>query len=198
MRGRLGAYPAAETWVTRACLVSRIIDSLKIHDLIADEKRVMTRRPLKSVELRAEEKVALQGLARLRTTAQALALRAPPHRWASVTPFLEDGRVAIDNNTAERAIRPIAVGRKNFYSPAPTPAGRHSPMTIIETAKLNNLNPEAYIADILGRINDHKINALNDLLPWLWRPAENHTSCRRGLTRPVTGQMAGSLRGAAA
>jgi len=45
-------------------------------------------------------------------------------------------------------------------------------MTIIETAKLNNLNPQAYIADILGRINDHKINALYDLLPWLWRPAE--------------------------
>lgn len=86
--------------------------------------------------------------------------------------FLEDGRVAIDNNPAERALRPIGIGRKNWLF-AGADAGAETlarAMTIIETAKLNSLDPQAYLADILDRINDHKINRLDELLPWNWVP----------------------------
>ena len=86
--------------------------------------------------------------------------------------FLEDGRVAIDNNPAERALRPIGIGRKNWLF-AGADAGAETlarAMTIIETAKLNRLDPQAYLADILDRIHDHKINRLDELLPWNWVP----------------------------
>lgn len=86
--------------------------------------------------------------------------------------FLEDGRVAIDNNPAERALRPIGIGRKNWlFVGADTGAETLArAMTIVETAKLNGLNPQAYLADILDRIHDHKINRLDELLPWNWVP----------------------------
>lgn len=86
--------------------------------------------------------------------------------------FLEDGRVAIDNNVAERALRPIGIGRKNWlFAGADTGAETLArAMTIVETAKMNGLDPQAYLADILDRINDHKINRLDELLPWNWAP----------------------------
>jgi hypothetical protein len=102
------------------------------------------------------------------------------NRWPGFTLFLEDGRVAIDNNPAERAIRPVAIGRKNWllgaprYAHAGSDAGGETladAMTLIETAKLSGHNPEVYLADVLARINDHLVTRLNDLLPWNWKPA---------------------------
>ncbi len=86
--------------------------------------------------------------------------------------FLTEERVAIDNNPAERALRPIGIGRKNWLFAGPdTDAGILArAMTIIETAKLNGLDPQAYLADIRYRIHDHKINRLEELLPWNWEP----------------------------
>lgn len=92
--------------------------------------------------------------------------------------FLTDGRVALDNNPAERALRPIGIGRKNWlFAGADTGAETLSrAMTIIETAKLNGLDPQAYLADVLDRIHDHKINRLDELLPWNWTPADAENS----------------------
>jgi transposase len=89
-----------------------------------------------------------------------------------------DGRVVIDNNPAERALRPIGIGRKNWlFAGANTGAEiRARAMTIIETVKLNGLDPRAYLADILYRIHDHKINRLDELLPWNWAPADAENS----------------------
>ena len=100
----------------------------------------------------------------------AKAFRYGLSRRASFSLFLEDGRVAIDNNPAERALRPIGIGRKNWlFAGADTGAETLArAMTIIETAKMNGLDPQAYLADILARIHDHKINRLDDLLPWNW------------------------------
>lgn len=71
---------------------------------------------------------------------------------------------------AERAMRPIGIGRKNWlFAGADTRAKTLArAMTLIETAKLNGLNPQAYIADVLVRIHDHKINRIDELLPWNW------------------------------
>ncbi|MCL4252088.1 MAG: IS66 family transposase [Anaerolineae bacterium] len=93
-------------------------------------------------------------------------------RWSSFCLFLEDGRVAIDNNAAERALRPVGVGRRNWlFAGADTGAETLArAMTIIETAKMNGLDPQAYLADVLDRIQDHKINRLAELLPWNWKP----------------------------
>ncbi len=77
-----------------------------------------------------------------------------------------------DNNAAERAIKPVVIGRKNWLF-AGADAGGETPadaMTLIESAKLSGHDPEAYLADILGRSHDHKINRLDELLTWNWAP----------------------------
>jgi transposase len=91
-------------------------------------------------------------------------------RWPSFTLFLDDGRVAIDNNPAERALRPIAIGRKNFLFAGSDAGGEivADAMTLIETAKLSGLNPQIFLADVLARINDHLASRLDELLPWNW------------------------------
>lgn len=100
----------------------------------------------------------------------AKAMRYALGRWPSFTLFLDDARVAIDNNAAERAIRPISIGRKNFLFAGADAGGEilADAMTVIETAKLSGLNPEAYLADILTRIRGHDPAKLDDLLPWNW------------------------------
>lgn len=102
----------------------------------------------------------------------AKAFRYGLSRWKSFCLFLEDGRVAMDNNAAERALRPIGIGRKNWlFAGADTGAETLArAMTIIETAKMNGIDPQAYLADVLDRIHDHKINRLDELLPWNWSP----------------------------
>lgn len=102
----------------------------------------------------------------------AKALRYGLSRWHGFSLFIDDGRVAIDNNAAERALRPICIGKKNWLF-AGSEAGAETlarAMTIIETAKMNNLEPQAYLTDLLSRIHDHKINRIDELLPWNWAP----------------------------
>lgn len=107
----------------------------------------------------------------------AKAFRYGLSRQEAFSLFLADGRVAIDNNPAERALRPIGIGRKNWlFAGADTGAETLArAMTVIETAKLNGLDPLAYLADILDRIHDHKINRLDELLPWNWVPLASVT-----------------------
>lgn len=102
----------------------------------------------------------------------AKAMRYALNRWHAFTLFLEDGRVAIDNNVAERAIKPVVIGRKNFLFAGSDAGGEiiADAMTIIETAKFSGLNPQDYLADVLARINDHMVNRLDELLPWNWKP----------------------------
>jgi transposase len=107
----------------------------------------------------------------------ARAMRYALNRWDSFAMFLDDGRVAIDNNPAERAIRPISVGRKNFLFAGSDAGGEilADAMTVIETAKLSGLNPEAYVADILSRIRNPGAD-LADFLPWNWIEARADTA----------------------
>ena len=107
----------------------------------------------------------------------AKAFRYGLSRREAFSLFLTDGRVAIDNNPAERALRPIGIGRKNWlFAGADTGAETLArAMTVIETAKLNGLNPQTYLADILDRIHDHKINRLNELRPRNWVPLTSVT-----------------------
>jgi transposase len=92
-------------------------------------------------------------------------------RWVGLTRFLDDGRLCISNNAAERALRGIAVGRRNWTFAGSDEGGRRAAAiyTLIETAKLNDVDPLAWLADVLARLQDHPAKRLDELLPWNWK-----------------------------
>jgi transposase len=96
-------------------------------------------------------------------------------RWSGFAAFLEDGRICLTNNAAERALRGFALGRKSWlFAGSERGAERAAFMvTLISTAKLNDVDPQAWLADVLARINDLPVHRLDELLPWNWRPAES-------------------------
>lgn len=95
-------------------------------------------------------------------------------RWAALTRVFDDGRIALDNNPAERALRGVAIGRKNYlFAGSDRGADRAAALySLIETAKLNDIDPEAYLRDVLSRIADHPASKLAELLPWRWKPLD--------------------------
>jgi len=92
-------------------------------------------------------------------------------RWQAFTRFLDDGRICITNNAAERALRGIALGRKSWLFAGSDRGGERAAViyTLIQTARLNDVNPQAWLADVLARINDHNVQKLDQLLPWNWK-----------------------------
>ena len=92
-------------------------------------------------------------------------------RWPAFARFLEDGRICLTNNAAERELRSVALGRKNWTLCGSDRGGDRAAAiyTLIATAKLNDVDPEAWLADSLRRINDHPASRLNELLPWNWK-----------------------------
>ena len=109
-------------------------------------------------------------------SAIAEAIRYALTRWDGLCRFLEDGRIEIDSNTVERAIRPIALNRKNALFAGSDGGGEHWAIlaSLIETCKLNNIDPEIYLADVFTRLaSGHPINRLDELLPWNWAAAHH-------------------------
>lgn len=115
------------------------------------------------------------------------AIRYARARWAALTRYLEDGRLEISNNAAERAIRPLKLGAKNYLFAGSDAGGERAAAvyTLVETAKLNGLDPAAYLRDILSVVADHPINRIGDLLPW-----------NRSADAPPVAQGEATLRGA--
>lgn len=91
-------------------------------------------------------------------------------RWVAFTRFLDDGRICLTNNAAERELRGIALGRKSWLFAGSDRGGERAAVmyTLIRTARLNDIDPQAWLADVLARINDHIITDLAALLPWHW------------------------------
>ncbi len=101
----------------------------------------------------------------------AEAIRYTLARWPALCRFLDDGRIELDNNPVERAIRPVALGRKNHLFAGSDGGGERwaTVCSLIATAKLNNVEPFAYLRDVLQRMVDgHPANRIDDLLPWNW------------------------------
>jgi hypothetical protein len=92
------------------------------------------------------------------------------------TRFLDDGRICLSNNAAERELRGIALGRKSWLFAGSDRGGERAAvmLTLIQTAKLNDIDPQAWLADVLARINDHAIHRLDELLPWNWAAELEH------------------------
>lgn len=102
----------------------------------------------------------------------AEAIRYALVRWVGLIRFLDDGRIELDTNPVERAIRPVALGRKNHLFAGSDQGGKRwaTVCSLVETAKLNQVEPYAYIADVLQRMVDgHPANGLDELLPWNWK-----------------------------
>jgi transposase len=163
---RGGPAPIASEALTRIAALYRIEDDIRGR---SSEERLAVRqertRPLvEALQPWLREKLSLIS----QKTKLAEAIRYALSRWAGLGLFLEDGRVEIDNNTVERAIRPIALNRKNALFAGSDGGAEHWAViaSLIETCKLLDVEPHGYLADVITRIaNDHPQSRLDELLP---------------------------------
>ncbi len=164
-----------------APIASEALDRIKalyaieaeIRGLEADARKAL--RQEKSLPVTTELEPWLR--AKLTTISQktklAEAIRYALSRWAGLTLFLEDGRIELDNNIVERSIRPLALSRKNSLFAGSDGGADHWAIlaSLIETAKLNDIDPQAYITSVITRIVEgHPQSQIDQLMPWHFRP----------------------------
>ena len=142
------------------------------------ERRLAVRRE-RSAPLVAEFEAWMRGertgLSRHAPVAKAMDYML--RRWDGFTRFLDDGRICLTNNAAERCLRGIALGRKSWLFAGSEHGGERAAAmyTLIATAKLNNVDPQAWLADVLGRIAALPHTRVYELLPWNWKAVRDQT-----------------------
>ena len=153
----------------------------QIAELYAVEKEARGKSPQERVTLRQVnakpvfDELELWLQAQLRKisgkTKLAEAIRYALNRMPKARGYLSDGQLELDNNTCERSIRPITLGRKNYLFMGSIGGGKAAAIayTLMETCKLNNVDPEAWLTWVLQRLPDHKINRIDELMPWNWQ-----------------------------
>jgi transposase len=175
--GRRKLYELAELQKSPIAIEAvRRIDELfalerEINGLSPDQRRAVRRQRLKSLVDELER--WLRGERRKPSSKNALAkaIDYSLKRWAALTRVLDDGRLCLSNNAAERAVRGIAIGRNNWTFAGSDTGGQRAAAiyTLIETCKLNDVDPRAWLADVLARLPDHPARRIADLLPWNWQ-----------------------------
>ena len=146
---------------------------------LSPEQRLATRRE-QVVPLVAELETWMRGeRARLsRHNDISRAMDYMLRRWPAFARFLDDGRICLTNNAAERALRGVAIGRKSWLFAGSDRGGERAAAiySLIVTARLNDVDPRAWLADVLRRIADQPASRLADLLPWNWHKPPNKTA----------------------
>jgi transposase len=154
----------------------------RIDALFAIEREINGMTPMQRLAIRNErsrplvielERWLREQRARLSSKNEiAKAIQYSLKRWGALTRFLDDGRLCMSNNAAERALRAVAIGRHNWTFAGSDEGARRAAAiyTLIETAKLNGIDPQAWLADVLARLPDHPAKRIGELLPWNWRP----------------------------
>jgi len=154
----------------------RLIDALfaierQINGASPDERLAVRR--AQSAPILAELEAWMDETRRQLTSSHHIvkAINYLKRRWPSFTRFLDDGRICLSNNAAERALRGIALGRKSWLFAGSDRGGQRAAAmySLIATAKLNGVDPQAWLADVLARINEHPAQQIDQLLPWNWR-----------------------------
>jgi transposase len=144
-------------------------------DVRRDARQEKSRLVLAELEPWLREKLALIS----QKTKLAEAIRYALSRWDGLTRFLDDGRIEIDSNIVERAIRPIALNRKNALFAGSDGGGENWAIiaSLIETCKLNGANPHAYLSEVLGKIvGGHLVSRIDELLPWAYTPSRSEAA----------------------
>jgi transposase len=149
--------------------IERTINGLNIDERLA--VRQAQSAPLVA-ELEAWMRAESQRLSKHVEVAKAMSYML--RRWEGFTRFLQDGRACLSNNAAERALRGISLGRKSWLFAGSDRGGARAAFmyTLIATAKLNDIDPQAWLADVLARLPDHPAKRIGELLPWAWKAAQ--------------------------
>ncbi len=145
----INGMPADERLAARRDLARPLVTGL--HDWLASERGRMSRHA---------------------PVAKAIDYLLPGDRWAAFTRFLDDGRICLTNNAAERSLRGVALGRKSWLFAGSGRGGDRAAFmyTLIVSAKMNGIDPQAWLADVLARLPDTKVSRVPELLPWNWTP----------------------------
>lgn len=145
----INGLPAGERLAARQALARPLVTGL--HDWLATERGRMSRHA---------------------PVAKAIDYLLREDRWAAFTRFLDDGRICLTNNAAERSLRGVALGRKSWLFAGSERGGDRAAFmyTLIVTAKMNGIDPQAWLADVLARLPDIKVSRVPELLPWNWTP----------------------------
>jgi hypothetical protein len=167
--------PIATEALARIAALYRIEAEIRGHsaDVRKAERQARSRPIIKAMKPWLERELnRIPGRGKL-----AEAIRYALSRWDALCRFLDDGRVDLDTNPVERAIRPVTLGRKNHLFAGSDGGGARwaTVSSLIQTCKLNGVEPYAYLSDVVRRMVDgHPASRLDDLLPWNWkRPAVN-------------------------
>jgi transposase len=170
VRGKLSVVaPLALAAIKR---IDAIFDiEREISGLSADERLTVRRGQVASLVADLEAWMRTKRAKLSRHSEVAKAMDYMLKRWAAFTRFLGDGQICLTNNAAERELRGIALGRKSWLFAGSDRGGERAAVmyTLIQTARLNGVDPQAWLADVLARINDHNIHRLDQLLPWNWK-----------------------------
>jgi len=141
-------------------------------DMTPEDRWRIRQQKVKPILRKMRAWLALQRIKATHGTALARALDYSIKRWDALTRYVDDGRLPIDNNHLETRIRPVATGRSNWMFMGSTRAGKRAAaiMSLVQSAKLNGLDPYAYMIDVLTRLPTHPNKRIQELLPQNWKP----------------------------